>query len=399
MMSQYIETGKIIIYQLASSGYEAFFVGGFVRDYVLGIPYNDIDITTNATPEDVKRLFPNTKDTGLRYGTVTVFYPPFSYEVTTYRKDGLYEKHRKPLQIDFASSLEEDCRRRDFTINAMAMSAEGIISDFVGGKADLASHLIRAIGNPYERFEEDALRILRAFRFVSKLNFDIEETTYQAICEKKHLLKQLPSERILQEFQAIFGYNHLSKAIRYLCQSGVHEVFESLRNGFILASEQENLELDLLSFFALSFVLYDGVIPTTFRFSNKERQLIERLMMLVEVTSQDTFNEMIVYANGLSLCLQANKINRIIDSNNNQEERIIDLYQSMPIHKTCDLAYKGDHMIADGLSKNAKIIGDIIDDLIYQVIMKHLPNDFETLREYTWKHWLTKLDKKESQDE
>lgn len=398
-MSQYIESGKFIIHQLASLGYEAFFVGGFVRDYLLGIPYNDIDITTNATPEQIKHLFPDTKDTGLRYGTVTVFVKPYAFEVTTYRKDGQYEKHRKPMQIDYALTLEEDCKRRDFTINAMALSAEGTVYDFVGAKMDLASHLIRAIGDPYQRFEEDALRILRAFRFVSKLNFEIEDRTFQAICEKKQLLLQLPSERILQELQAIFGYNHLSKAIKLLVQSGLHEVFESLRNGFLITAELDHLEIDLLSFFALCFVLHEGKIPADFRFSNKDKQFMERLMMLVEVTAQDAFNEMILYSNGLSLCLQANKINTILDASNNQEERIIELYQDLPIHKTCDLAYKGDHMIQDGFLKNAKIIGDVIDDLTYQVIMKQLPNDYEALREYTWTNWLTKLDKKENQDE
>ena len=189
----------MIIDVLETNGYEAYAVGGCVRDSILGRTPDDWDITTSADPWQVKALFPRTVDTGLKHGTVTVLTGGNGYEVTTYRIDGEYEDGRHPKQVEFTSSLTEDLMRRDFTINAMAYSPrEGLIDRF-GGMQDLQRHVIRCVGDPRKRFGEDALRILRAVRFAAQLGFAIAPETEEAIRELAPTLKKISAERIQTE--------------------------------------------------------------------------------------------------------------------------------------------------------------------------------------------------------
>ena len=166
-----------IITTLQSHGYEAYAVGGCVRDSILGRTPGDWDITTSATPLETKALFSRTFDTGIEHGTITVLLDKEGFEVTTYRIDGEYEDSRHPKDVKFTRSLEEDLKRRDFTINAMAYNEESGLVDIFGGMEDLEKRIIRCVGNAKERFSEDALRILRAVRFSAQLDFDVEEMT------------------------------------------------------------------------------------------------------------------------------------------------------------------------------------------------------------------------------
>lgn len=203
---------KYIIDKLNSKGYEAYIVGGCVRDSVLGKCPNDWDITTSATPYEVKNIFKRTIDTGIQHGTVTVLvdksvfladaphaHHEYAFEVTTYRVDGEYEDHRRPNSVEFTTSLEEDLKRRDFTINAMAYNdREGVI-DIFGGMDDLKKGIIRCVGNPKDRFDEDALRILRAVRFAAQLGFSIDADTKYAMKAQAGFLRDISAERIQVE--------------------------------------------------------------------------------------------------------------------------------------------------------------------------------------------------------
>lgn len=188
-----------ILGKLREHGYEAFAVGGCVRDAVLGRIPGDWDITTSAHPEEVKQVFGHTIDTGLQHGTVTVMRDHIGYEITTYRIDGEYEDGRHPKEVVFTAELREDLRRRDFTINAMAYSHETGIVDIFGGTEDLAERRIRCVGDAGERFTEDALRILRAVRFSAQLGFSIEEMTWQALCGLAPSLVHVSKERVQVE--------------------------------------------------------------------------------------------------------------------------------------------------------------------------------------------------------
>lgn len=217
-----VKANKIIT-RLTEAGYEAYVVGGCVRDAILGRPAADWDITTNAKPEQVKALFSRTIDTGLQHGTVTILQGKEGFEVTTYRIDGEYQDGRHPSEVIFTPSLLEDLKRRDFTINAMAYNeAEGLIDAFDGMK-DLKNCQIRCVGEPRERFTEDALRILRAVRFSAQLNFEIEKDTRAAIAEFADSLTRISAERIQTELVKLLTSDH-PEIFRTLYDTGITAV-------------------------------------------------------------------------------------------------------------------------------------------------------------------------------
>ncbi|MBQ9593687.1 MAG: CCA tRNA nucleotidyltransferase [Lachnospiraceae bacterium] len=190
---------ELILRSLEEAGHEAYIVGGCVRDALLGREPQDWDITTSALPEQVQALFRRTIDTGIQHGTVTVMFGKEAYEVTTYRIDGEYHDGRHPDQVTFTRSLEEDLKRRDFTINAMAYNPKRGLVDLFGGQKDLAERVIRAVGDARERFSEDALRMLRAVRFAGQLGFAIEEGTLAGIRALAPTLAKISQERIREE--------------------------------------------------------------------------------------------------------------------------------------------------------------------------------------------------------
>lgn len=190
-----------ILSTLQSAGFEAYLVGGCVRDALLGRKANDFDIATSALPKEVKALFPQTFDSGIKHGTVTVLMDKKSFEVTTYRIDGDYRDNRHPDHVTFTPSLREDLKRRDFTVNAFAYNPKNGLVDLFDGLKDLTEKRIRAVGDPERRFEEDALRILRAVRFCAQLGFTLDEDTRKACQEKASLLRNVSAERIRDEVQ------------------------------------------------------------------------------------------------------------------------------------------------------------------------------------------------------
>lgn len=212
-----------IINELKKNGYDAYIVGGCVRDSLLNKVPNDWDITTNAKPDEIKSIFKRTVDTGIQHGTVTVLiYPPHNegeeseletYEVTTYRVDGVYEDHRRPKEVTFTASLEEDLKRRDFTINAMAYNDETGVVDVFGGVKDLENKVVRCVGNPDDRFNEDALRILRAVRFSAQLGFSIDEATRDAISTHAAFLRDISAERIQVELTKLITSDNPDKLL------------------------------------------------------------------------------------------------------------------------------------------------------------------------------------------
>ena len=213
-----------IIDTLYERGYEAFAVGGCIRDCLLGTVPKDWDITTNALPMDIKNIFSRTVDTGIEHGTVTVLIDKEGFEVTTYRIDGEYEDARHPKNVEFTSNLKLDLMRRDFTINAMAYNDKvGLVDEFAG-KDDLRGGVIRCVGDAIKRFEEDALRILRAIRFSARFGFDIHSDTKEAIRLKSHLLNKISAERIKAELDKTL----ISKYPEKLFFAAKNGVFDSI---------------------------------------------------------------------------------------------------------------------------------------------------------------------------
>ncbi len=225
-MNIQLDNGSLsIIKKLQDNGYEAYLVGGSVRNALLDGNTTDFDITTSATPEDVMNLFPHTVPTGLQHGTVTIILNHTPYEVTTYRTDGEYFDSRHPISVQFVRDLAEDLKRRDFTINAMAYDPfSQTLVDHFGGKDDLRLRMIRAVGNPVERLTEDALRIIRGIRFAAQLNFNIESETLKAMSDLSRLLVHISSERIYSELTRILMTEKPSVGIELMLYTGALEV-------------------------------------------------------------------------------------------------------------------------------------------------------------------------------
>ena len=208
-----------VLEKFNEAGYEAYFVGGCVRDYLLNDEFSDIDITTNALPDEVKQIFKKSIDTGIQHGTVTILVNGDSFEVTTFRTEDDYIDHRTPEKVEFVSDLKEDLDRRDFTINAMALDSKGKLYDYHCGEEDLRNKIIKTVNNPNERFFEDALRMLRAFRFSSKLGFEIEENTLKAIKNNAELIKFVSIERIVNEFRKLLTGKGNKRSLELLLDS------------------------------------------------------------------------------------------------------------------------------------------------------------------------------------
>lgn len=210
-----------ILETLENAGFEAFFVGGCVRDKVLGRLIKDIDIATSAKPEDVIRLFAKTLPTGLQHGTVTVMLGSRPYEVTTFRKESGYTDYRRPAEVEFISDLHEDLRRRDFTMNAMAMDRSGLVIDPFGGREDIRKGILRCVGEARERFEEDALRMMRCVRFASTYRLKVEGATWDAVLANRLLLRHVAMERVRTELERMMDGADPLVGWRLLAEGGL----------------------------------------------------------------------------------------------------------------------------------------------------------------------------------
>ncbi|WCK56107.1 CCA tRNA nucleotidyltransferase [Aneurinibacillus sp. Ricciae_BoGa-3] len=231
-MRNLVSAGRCLLEQLERAGHTAFFVGGYVRDHFLNRPIHDLDVATSAKPEEVMALFERVIPTGIKHGTVTVLIGGVPIEVTTYRTESGYEDFRRPDSVTFVSSIEEDLARRDFTMNAMAMDARGKLVDPFGGLNDLRTNVIRAVGDPATRFQEDALRMLRALRFASQLSFSIEEDTLTAIASHASLIQHVAVERIYTEWNKLLMGAQPDVMLILLVQTGAASYLPGLSRVF-----------------------------------------------------------------------------------------------------------------------------------------------------------------------
>ena len=368
-----------VIKQLNEHGHDAYLVGGYVRDRLIGIPSADIDITTEATPCEV---FPDAVATGLKFGTVTVFEDGHPFEVTTFRKEMAYDDHRHPSGIVFSDTLEEDLKRRDFTVNAFAMDVDGRVIDLFNGTEDLKHKIIRAIGDPDERFKEDALRIMRAFRFVAKLDFDIEPKTITAIIEDMPLLANIANERIVDELKKTFGLPFVKKALATMRACGLGRVFPALNNGLAIAADASEPCEDHLDFFALCRHANERPFAKTWRYSNRERRIINETALLLEKSLAEGFDPYDVYRNGLDTCLRVNRLRRFHQAGRDDRERLMIYDETLPIRRQKDLAFKGEDLRDLEAVEDPADIGRLLEIIERNVVLGNLENDRETIKRF-----------------
>lgn len=386
---------KKVMNALERAGHECYCVGGCVRNFLLSLPIADYDIATSALPQETSTALSDYKviETGIKHGTVTAISDSRPIEITTYRSENTYSDHRHPDAVTFSKSLESDLSRRDFTINAMAYNEKSGIIDIFGGREDIERRLVKTVGNPDTRFNEDALRILRALRFASSLSFFIEEKTAESIRKNYRLLRFISKERIYSELCRLICGEAADKIIKEYA-----EVFAFiLGSEYISAKALEKASSSLSSLAQKPHIRLAALLRETDINSAKnillslkaDKATAQNVLTLVSA-SRIPAPESRIEIKKLLRAYGENTLRGILILNgklNEQTEReISDIIEKGECFKICDLALSGDDLIKLGFK--GKQIGDILDNIINLVIEERLPNNKENLIAYIKKSLL-----------
>lgn len=356
-----LENALKLLKELTSHDYKAYIVGGFVRDYLLGRDSQDIDVTTNATPKEIKEIFKDgflpTED----YGSVIVNKYGIRFEITTFRKEFAYQDHRKPVEIEYIDDLYQDLLRRDFTINAICIDENGEVIDFLGGRDDLDRKLIRTIGDATDKFQEDALRILRAIRFATVLDFQLDATVSSAIRENRHLLSELSYHRKKEELDKMFASGHADKGIDLLLEYHLDKDLELEK-----LSQVENTD-SLIGIWSILDV--DSIYP----FSNNEKEMMKDIR---KVMSLNNLDPMALYEYGLYVNSVAGEMKGL------DKKQITESYNSLIIHSRGDLDVTSEEIMECLNRKPGEYLSDIYEDIEREVLYRRLPNQKQELLTY-----------------
>lgn len=378
------ESVKYILNELYKNGYEGYIVGGCVRDHLMGKEPHDYDITTSALPEEVKEIFPHTVDTGIQHGTVTVIINKIGYEITTYRIDGEYKDNRHPEEVIFTDRLSGDLSRRDFTINAIAYNDVKGYVDLFGGIEDIKRKIIRGVGEPAKRFQEDALRMMRAVRFSAQLDFAIEENTLNALKENADLIKNISIERIREEFFKLILSDH-NERLDILLNSGMTEHFlpEILDKKFDYG-EINRLSCDIVV--RLAYIFY-GIEWGNVKKIMKRLRTDNKSMAAVTLISKYTDYKITdLYSMRKLVSLTGENIKRVIEVICAVKNCDSKLYFNMleEIKNDCcslkELAVSGNDLIKTGI--RGKLVGEALNKALDYVMMEPQKNKKDILLDY-----------------
>ncbi|MBQ7898057.1 MAG: CCA tRNA nucleotidyltransferase [Clostridia bacterium] len=371
---------SFVLARLKEAGFSAYLVGGCVRDFVMGKTPHDFDITTSATPDEMLEIFSDvtTFKSGVTHGTVGVHIQGENVEATTFRADGEYVDHRHPESVIFSRELRDDLSRRDFTMNALAFS-ENSITDLFGGIADIEKSVIRCVGQPEKRFEEDALRILRALRFSSVLDFDIHPETSHAIDEKKELLTFISRERVATEFIKLLTGKRRGQVISdYAC---VFDVLFKEANPDVRAIQRaETGDIALAVFFAKSEYYKENILSLKLPKNQRDNLISAIEIFKSEISDTREGIKKLILEKGEERVALALGVAKAFDGDEKREEYFSDLLQSGECITLDSLKIKGRDIVALGVTPSAEI-GVILKRILDKVNTGTIPNDRETLIE------------------
>lgn len=332
-----------VIATLQQAGFEAYVVGGAVRDTLLGKAVNDVDVATSALPLEVKPLFATTVDVGIEHGTVLIVHPLAPVEVTTFRVDGEYTDHRRPEQVQFVRELREDLARRDFTINAMALKPDGTVIDYFNGQQDLQQQVIRAVGNAKERFAEDALRMLRAVRFTAQLGFTVAPDTKQAMVQHAQDLQFVAIERVKQELDKMLVGKHVTAAIALMQETSIADVLPGVWHaqkwfGFIPRTVVEGWA------YMLHFNRTQLELMQQYRLTNKEKRAVKQLLLAFDALVERGFTRTDYYTFDEDTLVGAVHMARHFAAVSTTEQEVLAYKQALPIQSRQELAVNGNDL-------------------------------------------------------
>ena len=378
-----------VLRTLEDAGFEAYFVGGSVRDVLLHRHVHDVDITTSAYPEEVKELFDKSIDTGIKHGTVTVLYGGESYEITTFRTESGYQDFRRPDHVTFVQNLDEDLKRRDFTINALAMDMHGDIVDLFNGIEDLKNHIIRAVGNPEKRFHEDALRMMRAVRFMSQLEFKLEEKTEQAIKDNHELLKKISVERIREEFVKM-GLGPFSRqAFQIFLDTQLSEDVPDFAGKKDLLQVYPQLKFSPTmetSLWAVIIILLKvsneniGKFMRDWKNSNAMTEKVEQIIKMFDLIADHVPTDYELFEAGEDIIINTIDVADILGQPVSSEA-LVDRYLALPIKTPSELAVDGRFLIKRGMRPGTQL-GRTLNQIRKKVVACEIENSEEAIEQY-----------------
>lgn len=383
MPSEFIDALPILE-TIEKAGYEAYFVGGSVRDTMLSKPIHDVDIATSAYPEEIKKIFKHTVDTGIEHGTVMILDHGTGYETTTFRTESTYTDFRRPDEVKFVRSLDEDLKRRDFTVNALALTKDGEVIDLFGGVQDMSAQVLRAVGKPEERFHEDALRMMRAVRFAAQLDFKIDDATQQAIAENAPLLANIAVERTNVEFTKLMQGTAASYGLIEMIKSGLNNFMPGLANtdqdlaayAELLQNAQpsdDNQAWSLLSF-ELGLSPEDtGEFLKLWKQPNDMIQTAKSVITLMNKLRLGDVSDWDLYQTQDAITTALATI-RLSEVTANVEDLSV-RYQALPIKHKKELAINGGELMKSLHLTPGPLFGKILADLEHLVVIGEQVND------------------------
>lgn len=349
---------KNILKKIESEGYEAYIVGGFVRDYLLKKNSYDVDICTNAKPKDLIHLF-NVKQNLNNYGGLNMKIKKYNIDITTYRKEKKYD-NRKPIEIEYVSNLLEDINRRDFTINSICLDKNDKILDLLNGKEDLKKGIIRSLGNANDKFTEDPLRMLRAIRFASILDFDIEENTYNAIKNNYEKVSTLSPKRVKDELIKILSNKNFKKGLKLLGETKISEVLGLKYN------EDITFTVDILG-------MLSQIEVKQIEYTKEEKDNIAKIK---EIINQTRINNFTLFNYGLYLSYVAGDVLHI------NKQTINKIYKNLPIKSMKDIDITGKEVMTLLNLEPSKKVSEIINDVKIEILKKNLKNKKNEIKKY-----------------
>ncbi len=349
-----------VLNEIDSHGFKAYIVGGFVRDYILGNITNDVDICTEATPKDIKEIFDNITLPRMDYGAVRLDVKKYRFDIMTFRKEISYYNNRKPMEVEYIKDLLEDLKRRDFTMNTLCMDKDGNILDLLDGQKDIDNRVIVTVGDPITKFMEDPLRILRAIRFYTTLNFSLSEEVESAIKRTKSELSRLSYQRKKEELDRIFCHNNVKRGIDIIVKLGLDKELE-------LDFSHCVFNTDLIGIWASIGV--NGNYP----FTKNEKELIDNIR---KVRNMDNLDNYVLFRYGLYVNVIAGSLN------GTDRKMIANKYEKLPIKNRDEVNITSNQIIGLLEIEPSKKIKEIYDDLINNILYGKVLNNYEDISNY-----------------
>ncbi len=350
-----------VLNKITEFGYQAYIIGGYPRDLYLKRSSVDIDICTDAKPMEIVNIFNEVVTTNSEYGSVVIIVDKIRFEITTFRSEGKYVNYRKPSIVKYIDSLEEDLKRRDFTINTLCIDKDGEEIDLLNAKSDLDNKIVRMVGNPKIRLKEDALRILRAVRFATILNFELEPVLKAYIKKYAHLVKKLSKERIRDELDIIFASANKEYGIKLLCDLKL----------------ADNLGLSLLKKvkFTPSMIVTWAQLDAMdkYNFSTNEKETIS---MILELKDKNLLDKKVLYEYGLYVCTLASELYGV------NKKDLNEVYSELQIHNKLDIVLSPMEICEILDKKPGAFLKNLINDLEDKIITDRVLNTKESLTEY-----------------